>query len=315
MGELPPDAAVANGKRRRRLRAVFAADVANFGNLVSASETKTLDALWNTRRIATEELTSTGGWLFGMPGDGLFALFESAVDAVRCALRTQSRLSALPSSMALTLRIGVHLGEVLFQDGLPFGETLVIAARLESLATPGGLLVSSTVKEAVEARISATFSDYSVRELKHIPRPIATFSVTAREDDLNATTVAVLRERPGPLGQMPPALAVSGATRLAELPKISPLAIPTEVSTSRSHPSTLDATDRVVPIAAACLAELTQALTTHVGPVARVLVKRHAATIVDLTALIAALGEEIPAERERREFIARAQQVVGRQPG
>jgi hypothetical protein len=70
-----------------------------------------------------------------------------------------------------------------------------------------------------------------------------------------------------------------------------------------------------VPIAAVFLAELTQALTTHVGPVARVLVKRHAATIVDPTALIVALGEEIPAEKERREFIARAQQVVGRQPG
>jgi class 3 adenylate cyclase len=306
MGELPPDAAVAN-KRRRRLRAVFAADVANFGNLVSADETKTLDALWNTRRIATEELTSTGGWLFGMPGDGLFALFESAVDAVRCALRTQLRLSALPNSRALTLRIGVHLGEVLFQDGLPFGETLVIAARLESLAKPGGVLVSSTVKEAVEARISARFSDYAVRELKHIPRPIATFSVAATEDDLNeATTVAVLRERTG-----------SAAPRFADLQDVSPVVVPTEISVSaasRAPAFPLGTPDRGRPIAAVCLAELTQALTTHVGPVARVLVKRHAATIVDPTALIVALGEEIPAEKERREFMARAQQVVGRQP-
>ena len=99
------------------------------------------------------------GWLFGMPGDGIFALFESAIDAVRCALGLQSRLAALPELSALRLRIGVHLGEVLFQDELPFGESLVIAARLESLAEPGGILVSSSVMDAVAPRIAARFVD------------------------------------------------------------------------------------------------------------------------------------------------------------
>ena len=77
------------------------------------------------------------------------------------------------------MRIGVHLGEVLFQDDLPFGESLVIAARLESLAEPGGVLVSSAVMDAVASRISATFEEMGVRSLKHSPRRIATFSVTA----------------------------------------------------------------------------------------------------------------------------------------
>jgi class 3 adenylate cyclase len=172
-----PDAAAPGRERRRRLRAVFAADAANFGGLVSVDETKTLDSLWTTRRIATQELGKHGGWLFGMPGDGIFALFESAVDAVRCALDIQARIAAQPAASVLHLRMGIHLGEVLFQDELPFGEALVIAARLESLAEPGGILVSQSVMEAVAPRIQATFVDQGVRSLKHSPRQIKTYIV------------------------------------------------------------------------------------------------------------------------------------------
>ncbi|WP_075216493.1 adenylate/guanylate cyclase domain-containing protein [Mongoliimonas terrestris] len=162
----------------------MAADVANFGGLVSVDETSTLEALWTTRRIAREQLAVHGGWLFGLPGDGIFALFESAVDAVRCALDTQVRLAAAPGLDALRLRVGVHLGEVLFQDDLPFGEALVIAARLESLAEPGGILISSAVMEAVAPRISADFAERGVISLKHSPRRVATFSVAVpRADD------------------------------------------------------------------------------------------------------------------------------------
>jgi len=324
MGDPPVEKAAPNGKRRRRLRAVFAADVANFAGLVSVDETKTLNALWNTRRIATEELETSDGWLFGMPGDGLFALFESAVDAVGCALRTQSRLTTIPGSRALRLRIGVHLGEVLFHDNLPFGEALVIAARLESLAEPGGVLVSTTVKEAVEARIAATFSNYTVRELKHIPRPIGTFSVTAApEPDPEATLVAALHRPSAPnsvtVAKGSDAVStVAGET--AALPSARSLILPGDppaLPRPDAHLKPISAPAAVgqLEITAACLAGLARALTTHLGPVARVLVKRHAADISDPALLIAALGEEIPSEGERREFIARAQQIVGRPAG
>jgi class 3 adenylate cyclase len=320
MGDPPLEKAALEGKRRRRLRAVFAADVANFAGLVSVDETKTLDALWNTRRIATEELATSDGWLFGMPGDGLFALFESAVDAVRCALRTQSRLTAMPSTKALRLRIGVHLGEVLFHDNLPFGEALVIAARLESLAEPGGVLVSSTVKEAVEARISATFSNHAMRELKHIPRLIGTFSVSAApERDPNATQVAALhwpRVADHTTVEKHTDAISSPVAQMGALPKAASLVLPTDPPLGRpavdlgpmGAPCLVDKGE----ITVAYLAGLTQALMTHLGPVARVLVRRHAANISDPAALIAALVEEIPTEAERREFAARASQVVGR---
>jgi class 3 adenylate cyclase len=170
-------AARPSATKPRRLRAVFAADVVDFAGHVSASETRTLANLLDTRRIARKALDAHGGWLFGMPGDGIFALFESAVEAVRCAVDTQAGMAAIAGPNALQLRIGIHMGEVLFQDDQPFGEALVIAARLESLAQPGGILVSGAVFDAVSQRSGASFDYCGSRRLKHIPRPVVTYSV------------------------------------------------------------------------------------------------------------------------------------------
>jgi hypothetical protein len=159
---------------------------------MSVDETNTVDALTMTRRIAREELDLHGGWLFGLPGDGIFALFESAVDAVKCALEIQQRLLAMSRLSTMRLRIGVHLGEVVFQDGLPYGEALVIAARLESHAEPGGVLVSAAVMDAVAPRIAAQFYERGVFNLKHSPRRITTYSVSvdasSRDLDLSSGT-------------------------------------------------------------------------------------------------------------------------------
>ncbi|SON57812.1 hypothetical protein HDIA_4271 [Hartmannibacter diazotrophicus] len=181
----------------------MAADVANFGGMVSIDETSTLETIWTMRRIAREELALHGGWLFGLPGDGIFALFESTVDAVRCALETQRRLLSAPQLRTLRLRIGIHLGEVLFHEEQPFGETLVIAARLESQANPGGILISGPVMETVAPRINATFSERGVLALKHSPRRIEAFDIlvdveasnetTAATDELNHTMRAAMR--------------------------------------------------------------------------------------------------------------------------
>ncbi|WP_114944586.1 adenylate/guanylate cyclase domain-containing protein [Microvirga calopogonii] len=326
-----PDAPPPAGKRVRRLRAVFAADMANFGGLVSVDETNTLDALWATRRIAREELAAHGGWLFGMPGDGIFALFESAVDAVRCALDTQARLAAMTKFDAVRMRIGIHLGDVLFHDDLPFGETLVIAARLESLADPGGILVSAAVMEAVAPRISATFGERGVFDLKHSPRRITTFSVAmspsatdmnatvSRIEPLDRTVLSVSSARTeawnGPAS--PPPSRVEAPT--VSLPKAAPLVVPTHPLDAASAP--VDEVGPEVPRSPAaidpaafeaCLAEISRVLTTYLGPVAGLLVKRHAANLTDLTALIEDLAREIPARDERLQFLSRAQQLVAR---
>lgn len=170
-------AASGSGPRRRSLRAVFAADIAGFSGRMSLNETSTVSALSEIRLVGRRVLEKHHGWLFGMPGDGLFATFESAVSAVLCALEMQSDLGSRPHLRETPLRIGIHLGEVIINDDLPYGETLNIAARLESLADPGGILVSGTVMDAVSARVSATFQDRGVPVLKNIPRRIPTFAV------------------------------------------------------------------------------------------------------------------------------------------
>lgn len=162
---------------RRSLRAVFAADITGFSGQMSANETGAVNSLNEVRVIVIQQLQAHDGWLFGMPGDGVFALFESAVNAVRCALETQHQLALRGEAENMRLRIGIHLGDVLFESDLPYGEALTIAARLEALADPGGILVSGAVMDAVSARISATFDERGVPRLKNIPRRIVTFAV------------------------------------------------------------------------------------------------------------------------------------------
>src|SRR5208282_6055695 len=226
--------------RRRRLRAVFAADIANFGGMMTIDETNTIDVLSITRRVAIEELGIHRGWLFGMPGDGIFALFESTVDAVRCAMRIQSRLAESPKLYSLKLRIGVHLGEVVFQDDLPYGEALVIAARLESLAEPGGILVSASVMDAVAPRIAATFIEAGVPTLKHSPRRIETFrvlppppaSASGPAVPLDSTTA----HEPVPQQLPTPRPSWVDAQAFPRLPKASPLVLPNEIPATTESP-------------------------------------------------------------------------------
>ena len=228
-------------KQRRALRAVFAADVAGFSGHVSVDETAAFQTFGALRRIALEQLEQHDGWLFGMPGDGIFALFESAIDAVRCGLDMQTAIAKCSETSGMKLRVGVHLGEVRFDNDLPFGETLAIAARLESLAEPGGILVSASVVDAVAARVSAIFEPRGTPQLKNIPRRVATFAVLSRDAiaaqqgpakdgaDLDRTTHLnrdVLRQvRDSELGQVPAQEGLAHET-LTEEPPSADLEVP-----------------------------------------------------------------------------------------
>jgi len=308
MQERPSPDPGAPNVRRRRLRAVFAADVANFGGMVSIEETRTLDAVWFTRRIAAEELANHGGWLFGLPGDGIFALFESTVDAVRCALQIQARLRDQPKVHALKLRIGVHLGEVLFQDELPFGETLVIASRLESLAEPGGVLVSAAVFDTVASHISAIFSESGVPRLKHSTRRIETFRVSPPPPTSACPDDAVLDHTvPGPAIARPRAAALALSPPTDDAPAAAPLP-PCEETVVRAPPAETPSAVSPPPAVAldsASLRQLAMLLTPHLGPMASLLVRRKAKEVA-AAQLIQVLADEIPAEGERRAFLSRA---------
>ena len=176
--------------RKRRLRAALFADVANFSGSVSVNETIAFGNLSAILALGREALRRHEGDLITTPGDGLFALFESVVNSVMCALWLQEQLASRPDHGSMRLRIGIHVGDVLFDGDMPLGETINIASRLQSLADPGGILVSGLVVECVSARISASFEDRGVPRLKNIPRQIHTYSVLpkiiAKADDAGA---------------------------------------------------------------------------------------------------------------------------------
>lgn len=351
--EDPPNKPVSVPKRR--LRAVFAADVANFSGQVSVSETRGFMNLSSVLRVGRDELDRYEGVLISTPGDGLFALFESAVSAVNCALAIQDRLGHQSEAGSMPLRIGIHLGEVLFDGDAPFGETLNIAARLEGLADPGGILVSGAVVDATAARVSATFESRGVPRLKNIPRRIGTFSVkpascppsqavdVADEDQLDHTMrfsrrrsptvsidelneAAAKREsvariemvgRPAPERPAtspapvpaPPAPATPAAQAVeppppppapaAQPPACAPA--PKPVAPEQTN-ATAAGPAKAAEFDAAQLAAITDALAVHLGPVARIVVARGAATATSMADLLATLEAKIPYDDEVQEF-------------
>jgi class 3 adenylate cyclase len=323
--------------RKRRLRAALAADIANFSGRVSVSETRAFGHLSTILKIGREELDRYEGVLIGMPGDGLFALFESAVDAVHAALAMQQRLAIEPNLGGMRLRIGIHLGEVLFDGDLPFGETLNIAARLEGLADPGGILVSAAVVDAVSARIAATFEDRGVPQLKNIPRRIATYSVKPADslppegasepvlEPLDHTMQFSRRIGAAPPAPAPAVSAPAPAADKAPAPAVqatAPPADPAPTPTADAAPPAPAASPSpaIAPSAAPArtavapspeqIAALTEMLAVHLGPVARVVVARKAKDAATLAEIVAQLEPEVPAA-ERIAFRGRVQRMLG----
>lgn len=269
----PTDDNAQKGRRRRRLRAVLAADVAGFSGRVSVDETAAFTNMSAIRAIAEEALSEHDGWLFGMPGDGVFALFESSVDAMHCAIDMQTRIADRHRVDEMQLRIGLHAGEVLFENEIPFGETLAIAARLEALAEPGGILVSSTIADTASARVKATFEPVGVPKLKNIPRRIRTYRVKFGEPSWQAD-------------------AGSGAGDAAD----GQDDLDRTMQVRRSL-------DDILP--QETLDTLTAALAQALGPIASVVVERQARKAASLKDLVDTLAEQIPDEGEAAAFRAR----------
>jgi adenylate cyclase len=168
-------------KDSRKIAAILAADVVNYSRLMGADEAGTLAALKACRAIFGELAIEFDGREFGSVGDSLMAEFPSAVNAVSCALAIQERMdeenAALPSTRRMQLRIGVNLGDVIQEGGLAFGDTVNVAARLQALAKPGGVLISGPVYDQVHRKIPAQFIAAGIRQVKNIVEPVRTFEM------------------------------------------------------------------------------------------------------------------------------------------
>src|SRR6516162_1141335 len=143
-------------KVSRRLVAVFAADVEGYSRLMGADEVGTLKGLTERRVILDRLIGEHGGRIANTAGDSVLAEFGSAVDAVQCAVDAQAALteanSSLPADRHIKFRIGIHVGDVMVRASDLFGDGVNIAARLQSIAEPGGVWVSSTTYEQVRIK-------------------------------------------------------------------------------------------------------------------------------------------------------------------
>ena len=169
---------------KRRLAAIFAADVEGYSRLMGADEVATLDALTARREILDGLIASHGGRIANTAGDSVLAEFGSAVDAVRCAMEAQGALakanSALPENRQINFRIGVHVGDVMVRAGDLFGDGVNIAARLQTLAKAGGLCVSGVTYDQVRKILPLQFTDLGAQTVKNIEEPIRAYEVKAQ---------------------------------------------------------------------------------------------------------------------------------------
>jgi adenylate cyclase len=161
----------------RRLAAILAADVVGYSRLMGADEAATLAALKRHREaIFDPAVAAHNGRIVKLMGDGVIVEFGSVIDAVNCALSVQRSSATTPDQSAsqpvIVLRIGVNLGDVIIEGDDIYGDGVNIAARLEPLAEPGGICVSSIVNESVGNRIEAHFQDGGDIGVKNIDRPI-----------------------------------------------------------------------------------------------------------------------------------------------
>src|SRR5437588_6553116 len=184
----------------RRLSAILAADVVGYSRLMSADEAGTLEALKTARADFVDgRIAQHQGRIVKLTGDGMLVEFASVVNAVRCAAEIQramrDRNVDLPQDRRIEFRIGVNLGDVIVEGDDIFGDGVNVAARLESIAEPGGIIVSYSVRDQVGNRLDLVFEDRGEQSLKNIARPIRVYNVSL-ENAATQDPVSMKEERP-----------------------------------------------------------------------------------------------------------------------
>src|SRR5882724_610187 len=181
----------------RRLVAVFAADVEGYSRLMGVDEVATLKGLTERRAILDRLIGEHRGRIANTAGDSVLAEFGSAVDAVKCAVDAQTALAE--ADRRISFRIGIHIGDVMIRAGDLFGDGVNIAARLQTLAKPGGVCVSGATYDQVRKVLPMTFVDLGVQQVKNIQEPIRAYQVSAPSETQQAAP-----ERVAEVESLPP---------------------------------------------------------------------------------------------------------------
>src|SRR5215471_6422254 len=184
----------------RRLAAILAADVVGYSRLMEADEAGTARMLRDHRAAADPLVAEHGGRIVKTTGDGVLVEFSSVIGAVRCAVALQKLMAERNAGVSverrMDWRIGVHLGDILIDGDDILGDGVNLAARLEGVAEPGGICISSSAYEQVRGKVAVEFADLGEQRLKNIDRPVRVY--VAKSKDLGIVAPA-LRSVPEPL--------------------------------------------------------------------------------------------------------------------
>jgi TolB-like protein/class 3 adenylate cyclase/Tfp pilus assembly protein PilF len=203
---------------QRKLAAILAADVVGYSRLMGRDESGTLARLRKNRAERLDPvLAKYHGRLVKLTGDGVLIEFGSAVDALSAAIEFQQGVAEAnceqPADTALVFRMGLHVGDLIVDGDDLYGDGVNIAARLEAEASPGGIIVSRAVREAVDGRLRAKLHALGELTLKNIERPIRAFRVEWEKSDWHTATSPVMHSEPDT-----PTLALPDNPSIAVLP-------------------------------------------------------------------------------------------------
>src|SRR6266513_3062331 len=166
----------------RRLTAILAADVVGYSRLMGTNESGTLAALGTLRTdLINPKIAEHQGRIVKITGDGMLVDFPSVVNAVACAAEIQrgirTRNTGVPQDQRIEFRMGVNVGDVIVQGEDIFGDGVNVAARLESIAAPGGVTISGPAHDHIGNRLDLVFEDMGEQTLKNIERPIRVYRI------------------------------------------------------------------------------------------------------------------------------------------
>src|SRR6516165_7658822 len=165
----------------RRLAAILAADIAGYSALMGADEARTVRDLKAHQAVVLPMVGEFGGRIIDTAGDGILAEFPSVVKAVQCAVAIQSKMAernaAIEPDRRMQFRVGINIGDVVYDEARIYGDGINVAARLEGIAEAGGICISGKVYEEINGRIGLACEDIGEQRLQNIARPVRAYHV------------------------------------------------------------------------------------------------------------------------------------------
>jgi adenylate cyclase len=182
----------------RRLAAILAADIAGYSALMGADEARTVSDLKGHQAVVLPMVGDFGGRVIDIAGDGILAEFASVVNAVECAVAIQRKMfernAAIDPARRMQFRMGINLGDVIYDNDRIFGDGINVAARLEGIAEPGGICVSGKVHEEIRGKMKFAYEDLGDQQLKNIAQPVRVYGI--RLDGAPARQAPTLPDKP-----------------------------------------------------------------------------------------------------------------------